>query len=153
MTAKHNRPAGRSGGAAGKGTFQYGQQSQYSTTVRAVPVHRADGRIVGELRGDVASTALTLTKHAKREHMLQRPAAWAWDDAILQAAENAGARFTEIECDGLIYRASIADFKRYGFPVNRGFGPQRGLALTYWHVRRVGEAPAAVQLGLFEAAR
>ena len=145
MTTKHNRPAGANGRAA-TAANQYSGQSQYSTTVRAIPVRRADGRIVGELAGD------TLRKHAKREHMLREPAAWAWDAAILDAAERAGARFTEVQCSGLIYRASLADFKRYGFPVRRGYGDQRGLALTYWHVRRVGELPAAVQLSLFSEA-
>jgi hypothetical protein len=110
-------------------------------------VRRADGRIVGELTGDV------LRKTAKREHMLRQPAAWAWDCDILDAAERGGARVTEVECDGRIWRATLADFRRYGFPVNRGYGDQRGLALTYWHVRRVGEPPAAVQLSLFEVAR
>jgi len=106
-------------------------------------MRRADGRIVGELRGDV------LHKHARREHMLQRPPAWAWDTAILEAAENAGARFTEVECSDMIYRATLDDFKRYGFPVNRGYGAQRGLTLNYWQIRRKGEPPAAVQLTLW----
>ena len=145
MTTKHNRPAGANGRAA-TAANQYSGQSQYSTTVRAIPVRRADGRIVGHLRGDV------LHKTAKREHMLRQPAAWAWDCDILDAAERGGARFTEVECDGRIYRATLADFRRYGFPVRRGHGDQRGLALTYWHVRRVGEPPAAVQLSLFSEA-
>ena len=148
MIRKDNRPAGANGGAAATtNSNQYNAQSKYSTSVRVIPVRRADGRIVGELRGDV------LTKSAKREHMLQRPAAWAWDDCILEAAENAGATHTEVTCSRLIYRASLSDFRRYGFPVNRGYGAQRGLALTYWHIRRVGEPPAAVQLSLFGAAR
>jgi len=146
MTTKHNRPAGANGRAA-TAANPYSGQSQYSTTVRAIPVRRADGRIVGELTGDV------LRKTAKREHMLRQPAAWAWDCDILEAAERGGARFTEVECGGLIYRATLADFRRYGFPVLRGHGDQRGLALTYWHVRRVGEPPAAVQLSLFEVVR
>lgn len=145
MTRKTNRPAGGYGKAAATNTADV--SPQYTTTRRGVEVRRADGRIVGQLCGDV------LTKHARREHMLQRPPAWAWDTAILDAAENAGARVTEVECDGLIYRASLADFRRYGFPVNRGYGAQRGLALTYWHVRPVGQPPAAVQLSLFEAVR
>lgn len=45
----------------------------------------------------------------------------------------------KIECDGQIYRASLADCRRYGFPVRRGHG--------------VGEAPAAVQLTLFSGAQ
>lgn len=143
MTHKHNRPAGTNGGAAATNSNQYGRQSQYSTAVGAVPVRRADGRIVGELAGDV------LRKRAKREHMLREPAGWAWDDCILAQAERAGARFTEVECAGLIYRAMLADFNRFGFPVRRGFGNQTGLALAYWRVRRVGEAVPPVQLSLF----
>lgn len=141
MTRKTNRPAGGYGKAAATNTADV--SPQYNTTRRGVEVRRADGRIVGQLHGDV------LSKHARREHMLQRPPAWAWDTSILDAAENAGARFTEIECDGLIYRATLADFKRYGFPVNRGYGAQRGLPLPHWHIRRVGEQPAAVQLNLW----
>lgn len=150
MIRKDNRPAGTSGGAAGQraGTnYQHSNTKAGADSIRQV--RRADGRIVGELRGDVASTGLTLTKHARREHMLRTPPAWAWDTSIIDAADAAGATITEIECDGLIYRATIADFKRYSFPVNRGYGDQRGLALTYWQIRRKGEAPAAVQLGLF----
>jgi LAS superfamily LD-carboxypeptidase LdcB len=145
MTTKHNRPAGANGRAA-TAANDTNFQRKYSTPVRVIPVRRADGRIVGELAGDV------LRKHAKREHMLREPAAWAWDSAILDTAEQGGAQFTEVQCGGLIYRATLADFKRYGFPVRRGYGDQRGLALTYWHVRRVGEPPAAVQLSLFGGA-
>ena len=146
MTTKHNRPAGANGRAA-TAANQYSGQSQYSTTVRAIPVRRADGRIVGHLRGDV------LHKTAKREHQLRTPPGWAWDCDILDAAERAGARFTEVECDGRIWRATLADFRRYPIPVNRGYGAQVALALIHWHVRRVGEPPAAVQLSLFEVAR
>lgn len=110
---------------------------------RSFPVRRSDGRIVGRVVGD------TLRKRAKSEHMLREPAGWAWDTAILDAAERAGVRFTEIEFNGQIYRATLADFRRYGFPVDRRHGDQRGLALIHWGVRRVGEAPAAVQLSLF----
>lgn len=109
-------------------------------------VRRGDGRIVGQLRGD------TLHKTAKREHILRTPPAWAWDDAILTAAEKDGARFTEIKCDGLIYRASLSDFQHHGFYFNRGYGIQRGLALAYWHIQRIGEPAPATQLELFEVA-
>lgn len=143
MTTKANRPAGLDGrAAAAKGTNLH-PHSTTNQPAGSIPVRRSDGRIVGQLRGDV------LSKRAKREHQLGEPAAWAWDCDILDAAERAGARFIEVECDRLIYRASLADFRRYGFPVNRGYGAQRGLALTYWHCRRVGEPVPAVQLSLF----
>ena len=120
MTTKHNRPAGANGRAA-TAANNTASQLQYSTStnVRSMPMRRADGRIVGHLRGDV------LHKTAKREHMLQRPPAWAWDCDILDAAERGGARFTEVESGGLIYRATLADFRRYGFPIRRGHGDQR----------------------------
>ena len=147
MIRKTNRPAGGNGKAATKGTENL--HPQYSTNSRSCdyPIRRGDGRIVGRLVGNV------LFKHARREHMLRTPPAWAWDTVILEAAENAGARFTEVECSGLIYRATLDDFRRYGFPVNRGYGSQRGLPLSFWHVRRAGEPPAAVQLDLFGGAR
>ena len=148
MTTKHNRPTGANGRAATAAndtTFQ--RQYSSSTPVRSTPVRRADGRIVGELAGDV------LRKTAKREHQLRTPPGWAWDCDILDAAERAGARFTEVECDGRIWRATLADFRRYPIPVNCGYGAQVALALIHWHVRRVGEPPAAVQLSLFEVAR
>jgi hypothetical protein len=143
MTTKHNRPAGRSDRAAAAKGINLHSHSTTNQPAGSIPVRRGDGRIVGTLAGDV------LSKVARPEHMLQRPAAWAWDDSILDAAERAGARFTEIECDGRIYRASLSDFRRYGFPIRRGYGDQRGLALTYWHVRRAGEPPAAVQMTLW----
>jgi len=143
MTTKHNRPAGMNGRAAARKGFNQHTQYTVNSAGGATPVRRGDGRIVGELRGDV------LSKRAKREHMLREPAGWAWDTAILDAAERAGVLHTEVTCGNLIYRASLSDFRRYGFPVRRGYGDQRGLALTYWHVRRVGEPVPAVQLSLF----
>ncbi len=149
MTRKRNRPAGVTGkraGDSGGGASRLDYTTERGGCLN-VMVRRPDGKIVGRIDGDI------LRKHARREHMLQRPAAWAWDSAILDAAEKDGARFTEVECDGLIYRASLSDFRRYGFPVNRGHGVQRGLPLAHWQIWRKGEAPPAVQLGLFEAAR
>lgn len=111
------------------------------------PIRRADGRIVGELAGNA------LRKRARREYQLREPAGWAWDDCILDAAERAEARWTEIKCDGRIYRAALSDFRCYGFPIRRGHGEQTGLALSHWHVRRVGEAVPALQLDLFGGAQ
>ena len=110
---------------------------------KCTPMRLANGKIVGRLEGD------TLRKNAQREWMLERPPAWCWDCEILETAERAGARFTEVECDGLVYRALLADFRRFGFPVNRGHGDQRGLALAHWQTWRKGKAPAAVQLSLW----
>lgn len=115
----------------------------HQKTNASIPVYRSDGRPVGEVCGDV------LRKTARRAHMLQRPAAWGWDAAIIDQAEQAGARFTEIECNGRIWRASLADFRRHGVRVNRGYGSQIALPLSFWQTRTAGET-AVFQPGLFD---
>lgn len=139
MRTKQKPQGATWGGLRGNG----GQPLQGNYTTKVVPVFRADGRPVGEIVGDV------LRKTARRAHMLQRPAAWGWDAAILDTAENAGARFTEIECNGLIWRASLADFRRHGVRVNRGYGSQIALPLSFWQTRAAGET-AVFQPGLFD---
>ena len=109
-----------------------------------MPVYNASGRICGEIAGAV------LQKTAKRNHMLQRPAGWGWDVAILDHAKGQGCTHTEVTCEGVIYRASLADFERYGVPVNRGYGAQVALPLLHWQKRRVGEDAPAAQLSLFD---
>ncbi len=103
------------------------------TNKNPIPVFNTSGRVVGGIYGDV------LYKNAQRHHMLQRPAAWAWDVHIIDNAEWFGARFTEVECDGRVWRASLADFRRHGVRVNRGYGEQIALPLAFWHTRAVGE--------------
>lgn len=108
-------------------------------------VHNEVGRVVGEIAGGI------LRKNAKPGHMLERPAGWAWDVSILRAAERAGVAVTEICCSGRVWRASLADFRRYGVEISRGHGAQIVLPVKYWTVRKEGEKPAAVQLALFGA--
>lgn len=105
----------------------------------------ANGRVVAWLRGT------TLCKHADASrHMLRVPPAWAFDDAVLQAATRDGATDCEIvdRETGDVWRALLSDFRVHGFMVARGFGEQTGLALPFWRVQRAG---APVQLGLFGA--
>lgn len=141
MRSKRKPQGATWGGLRGNG----GQPLRGDYTTKAVPVFRSDGRPVGEIVGDV------LRKNAHRRHMLQRPAAWGWDVDILDAAEWFGARFTEIECDGRVWRASLADFRRHGVRVNRGYGEQVALPLSFWQTRAAGET-AVTQLSLFGGA-
>lgn len=137
---------GRSGAGAAIGDFVAGSYARNNTTGgrgdASQPVYNNSGRICGEIAGGI------LRKTAQRQHKLQRPAAWGWDAAIIDQAEAAGVRFTEVECDGRIWRASIADFRRYGIEVGRGYGLQIALPLVYWQTRKAGE-PAVSQLSLF----
>lgn len=151
MSKKRNRLTGVNGKAAGAksttGKEYITSSAAINSNCRSIPVRRGDGRIVGRISGNI------LAKQAKREHMLREPGGWAWDRLILDTAERAGVLFTEVSCDGLIYRATLADFRRFGFPVRRGHGEQTGLALAHWHIRHIGEPMPAVQLPLFGSAR
>lgn len=141
MTRKRNAPP-EAGGAtkATRGDTSNIGNRLYVTTR---PVYNANGKVCGEIAGPV------LQKAAKPNHMLKRPAAWGWDRAIIEQARAAGCTHTEITCQGVTYRASLADFERYGVAVNRGYGAQVALPLLHWQKRKAGEA-APVQLGLFD---
>ena len=111
-------------------------------------VRRDDGRQVGEVRNN------TLVKRAKREHMLHTPRqAWAWDSDIVRQALAIGATHTEVTCEGIVYRASLADFARHGWEFDWGDGKQWRLDLRHWSSRPEGEEPAeeVVQLSLLPA--
>jgi hypothetical protein len=75
-------------------------------------------------------------------HRLRYPPAWAFDADILEAAGRLGAVFAEVfDTDaGDVYRTTLEDFRRFGFAVNRGHGPQIALRLERWAVARVGDA-------------
>jgi hypothetical protein len=92
----------------------------------------------------------TLRKTAQAsKHMLRRPKGWAFDSAILEAAEKQGAIHCEVKDaeTGDRYTAILADFRRYGVLLDRGHGEQVCLPLAYWHVQRPG-APLQLALGV-----
>jgi len=92
---------------------------------QAVKITRADGRIVGEVRGD------TFYKRIHDAHFLTTPRGIASDVDALRQAERAGARFfcahhVEANRD---YIAPIARFFSRGVKVNRGYDPQLALVI------------------------
>jgi len=114
-------------------------------SINSTPVYREDGKFVALVENGV------LIKHVRRsKHMLQKPQGWAWDDTCLEQAERLQAHQTQIFDDetGLIYTASISDFRRYGVQFNRHFGQQTCLPVKYWQVSKLGENPP-IQLSLF----
>lgn len=108
----------------------------FNTKQSRTPVRAADGRVVGWVEKD------TLRKNVNASrHMLQNPRGWAWDVSILDNAEKKGVMYTEIHDQEtqVVYHASLQAFRRYGVKLERGFGPQICLPLTYWQVTRQGE--------------
>jgi hypothetical protein len=142
--SRSNEPAVGSGGRGLDGRL--GKATSYPDYTTSVKVRLPDGRVVGEVRGDVFVKRVQGSKH-----MLQKPRAWAVDVAVLHEAEALGARAVEVVDTetNTTYRAPLERFWTRGIRVNRGYGEQVALLLTDWQVN--GEPARAVQLSLFGA--
>jgi len=118
-----------------------GHQDQYTRWRPGSQAIRERGRVIGELHDLIFYKTLAASRH-----MLRRPAGWALGCDSLAQAERAGAQHVEIlDTDtNRCYRASIQQIRRYGIPMNRGFGPQLALPLGYWTVADA-DAPLVVQ--------
>ena len=104
----------------------------------------ARGQLVGRMQGG------WLTKRVStRAHQLRRPPAWCIDRAHLGRLEALGAAgVVLVDETGAEWRATVAEFRLYGIPIDRGHGEQVALPLARW--RRA----VAGQLALFgEVAR
>lgn len=90
---------------------------------------RVGNRIVGEVIGQ------EFVKHVRASaHFLYRPPAIALDRGSLEEARLAGANIVRIidQESGKVYRALISTIHAKGFPVDRGYGKQIALLLSYW---------------------
>jgi hypothetical protein len=101
--------------------------NNYSTT--SIPIYTESGQVVAT----VEDGALVKRVFASR-HMLKQPKGWAMDDICIQQAESTGAnriQIFDVESKS-VYETSIEKFWRLGIPVNRRYGKQTCLPLTYW---------------------
>ena len=131
--------------ATTKGRFSMSEYNMNRTRAQAVKIARADGRIIGEVRGDVFRKVVSASKH-----FLRVPDAIANDLAVLAQARDAGARVVEVTDreSGRTYRASFDRIWEKGFAVNCGFGEQIALVLSEWIC---DGAPTAEQMPLWGA--
>lgn len=93
-----------------------------------------NGSFVKNLRGSV--------------HFLRIPPSISFDKQSLVQAEQAGAQYvlvTDVET-GHIYRVALSTIWSKGFSVNRGYGEQIALPLSYW---ARGDDPVGQQLLLW----
>lgn len=111
---------------------------------KGTPIYAA-GKVVGHVNGDTFYKSVSSSRH-----QLRQPPAWALDLSSLRQAERAGAMRVELRDrdTGWTWRATVANIRKLGQPLNRGFGEQLALALPFWTVTKPGEAPAAVQMSL-----
>ena len=151
MNTNENRPpmGSRRGGRSGRKNTN-GHTQRNTQSERGQPVYSATGRTIAIRRGEVLYKELYGSKH-----MLQRPRGWGFDSDVLGTlASPLVIQITDRET-GCIWRASVADFRRWGVAVNRGYGAQVCLPLPYWSVDgqppKAAEArpPAAEQLSLW----
>lgn len=91
----------------------------------------AGRNVVGQVQGNTFYKTITGSKH-----MLHKPPALCFDCSTLTDAVNAGAdrvQVTDRET-GRTYAAKIATIQENGFAVNRGYGAQIALPLTWFSV-------------------
>lgn len=68
------------------------------------------------------------------KHIVRTPKAIAFDADVLAQAEKLGAQHVKVKdiTANDIYTIEFADFRRYQFPVNRGFGSQFAVEIGRW---------------------
>jgi hypothetical protein len=101
----------------------------------------ARGQVVGKVLGGWLTKRVNTSRH-----QLLKPPAWCIDREHLDRLEAIGATgVLLIDEHGSEWRATVADFRRYGLAINRGHGVQMALPLARWR------KAVASQLNLFGA--
>ena len=110
----------------------------HNPRARAIPIFlRGTDKVIGRVTGGTFEKTIQGSKH-----LLRTPTALGFDVSTLEDAERAGAAAVAVTDSetGRVYRADIADIRRYGFSVVRGFGRQIALPLSAYSVD--GDPPA-----------
>jgi hypothetical protein len=104
-------------------------QNTPKSTSKSTPIY-AGARVVGRVTGE------TFYKTIRKGWYLEKPPAIAFDISSLDDAEGAGADRVDIwdKETGKHYRATIALIRSAGLPVNRRYGAQIGLPLSYFSI-------------------
>jgi len=97
------------------------------------PLYTEAGRVVAYMED---STMWAVKSESK--HKLRKPEAWAFDECVIDAAEEAGVHTICIQTSdtGKRFTASMDKFRDKALSFTRGHGPQLALMLADW---RTGE--------------
>jgi len=103
------------------------------------------GKIVGKVTRDVFHKSLD-----SRKHFLRKPPSIAFDKESLKNAIQYGAKRVLVfdTHKKETYTATIDQIYKNGMDVNRGFGKQIALPLSYWEI----ESANSIQLELLNVA-
>jgi hypothetical protein len=76
-----------------------------------------------------------LRKTINTNHLLRKPPAIAFDEAVIRQTEAAGATLIAVfnADNGVEYSTSLRAFLAHAFVVDRGFGRQLALTMNRWH--------------------
>jgi hypothetical protein len=104
-------------------------QNHHSNKGKSISIF-VGAKCIGKVTGD------TFYKTIREGLYLRTPPAIAFDVSSLDDAERVKAEWVDIRDtdSGKHYRAKIALIRSAGFPVNRRFGVQIGLSLSYFSV-------------------
>ena len=135
----------RDGGAPLGGNPVSGHSTPKSARRQAITLH---GKPVMSVENGVGY------RKAGPGELLRRPPAWSFHRSVIEQLEAAGVRqiVVEDQVTGRRYSVEWAVFIAKGFTLDRGFGPQRALALEYWRVEsaRHQTEPVWTQSTLFD---
>ena len=88
-----------------------------------------DGQYLGEIDNGY------IQKHVRASvDMLKKPIGWTWDKRVIEFAEKKRIQNFAIVDDETtnIYLALLSDFRKYGKPIDRGFGKEIFLPIKHW---------------------
>ena len=88
---------------------------------------RIGNRLVGRIKGSVF-----VQYGSANQHMLHSPPASCIDSRLIPELQKRGILWVQRTINGESRRIPITRFLTDGFQVNRGHGPQIGVALKYW---------------------
>ena len=106
-------------------------------------LRNAQNKVIGVVMKDELYKRVNSSKH-----FLHVPPAIAVDESALEQAESNGASIVHVwdKDKNRDYYALISTIKTLGFHLDRGFGKQVALALSYWEDKR----PLTQQIKLFD---
>jgi len=115
-----------------------------------VPIY-LHGRVVMYVKNGVG------LRRARPNEMLQQPKGWAFHNEVIRQLEAAHVCHLHVECDSHLYAVPWVTFAALSAPLDRGWGAQRFLPLSYWSIdgrppERAVKAPTVVrQMTLFNS--
>ncbi len=97
-----------------------------------IPI-RATGRMAGIYIQQKDGKTIAV-RHARPEHMLQKPKGWAFSGEVVDFLKQQSAEEIIVRCGDDEYECAFERFLALSIAINRGFGPQLALPLRYWTI-------------------